>query len=132
MTTTDPKQPGINPQSKFNLGDTVLCLSDGLEWTVAGFTDRYVILGTHAHYGCIKEFADFITYDRTFTTYRFARPEKLQIPYTEGNDGKEYFSSWDEEFKHMNEILEKMKKTVASIYDSYGKMRIAVDKLNRL
>ncbi len=77
MTTTDPKQPGINPQSKFNLGDTVLCLSDGLEWTVAGFTDHYVILGTHAHHGCIKEFADFITYDRTFTTYRFARPEKL-------------------------------------------------------
>ena len=56
-------------------------------------------------------------------------------PYTKENketmEEKE-LNSWDEDFKRMNELFNKMQKTVAKIYDSYGKMCVAVDKLKRL
>lgn len=38
----------------------------------------------------------------------------------------------DADFKRMNDILDKMQKTIAKICDSYGKMCVAVDKLKRL
>ena len=61
-----------------------------------------------------------------------ANCDKSEDNQLKGNMEEKELNSWDEDFKRMNELFNKMQKTVAKIYDSYGKMCVAVEKLKRL
>ena len=125
LTAKNVTESVIAQPKTLNVGDKVKIIGSGTE---AG----------KAKIGEVGEILDIDTQNNAcFVLYRkgqdWVRACDLE-PYTEENKEtmEEKQSSLDADFKRANEILDKMQKTVAKIYDSYGKMRVAVDKLKRL
>ena len=116
------EQPSVQAGPKFKVGDKVVAVNEAK----LSYDGVMTVIEVKYVYNCVF----YRVNEHPALFY-----EGCLEPYTEENketmEEKE-LGSLDANFKRLNVILDKMQKTVAKIYDSYGKMCVAVDKLKRL